>query len=241
MRLEGPQAGEWPVLRALLPDDPVTYVDVGAGDPIDCNNTWMFYKTGGYGVLVEPLDEFWPELWAKRPRDTLHCCACLDADETSRPLRVCGTVSSFREDWKIRASDVRPVRTSTLDSILRHHPEIAANCQLCSIDVEGVEEQVIRGADWTVFRPEVLIVEYIKFDPHVVGEDLSGAWKPLLEAAGYRECCRSWLNIIFLREDLWQRWENLTVELPHAMLPHSLDSYRRRMAKAVDGIAPCED
>src|SRR4051794_4919388 len=46
-----------------------TYLDIGAYEPIRSNNTYLFYRQGGHGVLVEPNPALTPKLRRKRPGD----------------------------------------------------------------------------------------------------------------------------------------------------------------------------
>ena len=48
----------------------MTYLDVGAYDPVAINNTYYFYARGYRGVLVEPNVEMCKKLRAVRPGDT---------------------------------------------------------------------------------------------------------------------------------------------------------------------------
>jgi hypothetical protein len=57
-------------LRSLLFTGKLTYLDIGANDPIDGNNTYFFYQLGYRGVLVEPNPAFEECLKSERPRDT---------------------------------------------------------------------------------------------------------------------------------------------------------------------------
>ena len=47
----------------------VTYLDVGANDPVKFSNTYYFYKKGHRGVLVEPNRELCKRLRLERPAD----------------------------------------------------------------------------------------------------------------------------------------------------------------------------
>src|SRR3954453_21218777 len=48
-----------------------TYLDIGAADPIVSSNTYLFYRKGCRGVLVEPNPAFCRELRRVRPKDTV--------------------------------------------------------------------------------------------------------------------------------------------------------------------------
>lgn len=200
------QAGEWEALRFLLPDDPVVYVDIGAAEPDECSNTWGFYEAGGYGLLVEPRVELHGLLRAKRPRDRLAGDAAWDA-AGELPLRMAGGCSSLRPDWPIGNAPSRTVTTRPTQEILDGYPAIRDACRFCSIDTEGTEAHVLRGIDWTRFRPEVVMVEYIEFDPRGPGRDLSHEWVHYLTDHGYVEVVRSWLNILFGVPSVVARWQ----------------------------------
>lgn len=228
--IEEPQAGELPVLRALLAD-PVVYVDVGAGEYAECSNTWPFYKAGGHGLLVEPNSEFWHELEVNRPRDILLSVAA-HSFTGQMPMYRAGTVTSVHSDWA-ESKHSFIAAAMPLAAMLARYPDIRDNCQLCSIDVEGAERDVLLGIDWAAFRPKVFIVEYIKYHPTEVGEDLSGQWRKIIESHGYRECCRSWLNIIYIREKDWAEWEAIrgTVQPPHQTVEESRRHYAERYGR----------
>ena len=226
------QAGESPVLRALLPDDPVVYVDVGTGDYLDWNVTWPFYEAGGHGLLVEPRTEMVAEYLAHRPRDMV-CCAGVSDKRGWRSFRLAGSASSLREDWQISHIETgsQLIHCEPLRDILARYPDIRDGCQLCSIDVEGWERHALLGIDWDRFRPDVMIIEYIFYDPHAVGPDISGDWASIVTARDrYRECCRSHLNIIYLRSDLWGRWEAVrdNVPMPHQTLEETRKHIQER-------------
>ena len=46
-----------------------SFVDVGAYDPININNTYRFYKRGWRGINIEPNPEKFSTLLTKRPKD----------------------------------------------------------------------------------------------------------------------------------------------------------------------------
>ena len=70
---------------------------------------------------------------------------------------------------------------------------------MVKIDVEGMEHDVIRGADLEAHRPWVLVIEATK--PNTV-EDSSQEWEPLVLAAGYRIVLFDGLNRFYVRDDL---------------------------------------
>ncbi len=202
----GSQEEEDPILRDLLPESTGTYVDIGAGEPINNSNTWAFYERGWRGLLVEPLYQYWPMLVHHRPGDMLYDSAVRHYDGVTM-LRVQGSVSSVLPSWNIEEQARLMVPCETTATILGKFPAIRDACQLCSIDVEGAEKEVLGGIDWATFHPKILVVEYREYDPDKQGDDISGEWVDLLTKQGYREVQRTTMNLIF-------KWESVPKPVP---------------------------
>lgn len=194
------QCNEVEKIRPLLPGNlqDATYVDVGAADPVECSNTYAFYEEGWRGLLVEPVPTFWYNLLRCRPRDHLMPIAASNCTGVGR-LRLCGPCSSLRPDWDIATHAECLVHVDTLANILADHADIRDRCQLCSIDVEGHERQVLEGIDWATFHPAVFVIEYRRFAENDPGnaEDLSGEWEPLLQQQGYTRAAETPMNYIY--------------------------------------------
>ena len=191
------QCNEFSILRKLLPENEGVYIDIGAGDPESCSNTWAFYQAGWHGLLIEPYPGFWFKLMRLRPRDHLSPFACSNVDGFAR-MRVCGTCNSLRPDWNIDEQSTILVETAKLSTILLAYPELRDNCKLCSIDVEGLESEVLEGVDWETFHPEVFCVEYLRFNPSGPKENLSVEWEHILLNYGYVRHAQTALNYIYI-------------------------------------------
>src|SRR5579862_7473571 len=61
------------VIQAMQIEN-VTYLDIGAHHPTKFSNTYLFYKRGFQGVVVEPDPELMGSIRRARPRDT-----CIEA------------------------------------------------------------------------------------------------------------------------------------------------------------------
>ena len=49
------QSAEDAILQILLPERNGVYIDIGCGNPIKTSNTFVFYKRGWKGVVVDPI------------------------------------------------------------------------------------------------------------------------------------------------------------------------------------------
>lgn len=192
----GSQFEEDQIVASLLPENTGTYIDIGASHPMECSNTWSLYQKGWRGLLIEPLHANWPALLRHRPGDLLSPIAVMDYTGLVT-MRVCGSVSSVREDWSIEAQSELTVECDTIAGILTKYPVVRENCQLLSIDVEGAEWNVIRGMDWSNFKPKVIVVEKLKYEPDRPGIDLSPEWKHLIMQEGYTLRGDTGLNAIY--------------------------------------------
>ena len=140
--------------------DGAIYVDVGANHPTDISNTYLLYRAGFHGVAVEPNRELCRLFEKFRPRDTVLNLGCSDRSGVFR-FNVSNTpvLSSFVENWRdadIYASYYVPVLR--LDDALRQ-----IECSyvfLLSIDVEGLNEEVLRGAAETLARTLLVCIEW---------------------------------------------------------------------------------
>jgi FkbM family methyltransferase len=142
-----------------------TYVDVGAGDPVDGSVTYWLYTQGWRGVLVEPGSRS-ERLAAARPDDVVITAAVgasggeIVLYETS-PDAGMSTVRPDRlaEVLALGQSVVeRRIQRVTLSDVFE---AAAGPVSILNVDVEGAEGDVLSSLDWSVHRPAVVVVEAI--------------------------------------------------------------------------------
>jgi FkbM family methyltransferase len=159
------QFGEDVCIRLLLGSRNGRYVDIGSGHPIAGSNSYAFYKLGWTGVLVDPLLSNVCASRTARKRDRVHQ-ACVGTQS--------GSVEFFEYDV-YQYSTTSPERVEEL-SALGYEPkhryqsptirlsdlEISAlptEPVFLSIDVEGMEMEVLESNDWASFLPAVIAIE----------------------------------------------------------------------------------
>lgn len=154
------------LISGLVGDKIGSYVDVGSGLPCFGSNTYLFYKRGWRGILVDPI-----------PRN-------IALSKIFRRGDVCLNMGVGEEDSIIDFFLIDPYEFSTFDSDLAHRrlteqfatlkkivqipvrplSEILASRIfphpiLLSVDTEGFEMQVLKGIDWMQFKPDIICIE----------------------------------------------------------------------------------
>ena len=195
------QFGEDKVLRSLLPEAFGRYLDVGAGDPVRFSNTYLFYCEGWRGTLIEPIPSLTEKARATRKRDVVINAAVGLSGSSATKLkfyqfvttelstldgqRARNLVSDGHELMDEISVDVVDLSTVT--------PEIDPwEPFLLSVDVEGLDFDVLNSIDWARFTPRVVCVE----DP----ERLNGSTQisDLMEENGYRLVSQNSASSIYL-------------------------------------------
>lgn len=192
------------------------FVDVGAFDGIHLSNSYSFEENGWRGICVEAHPDYFPLLKRNRPNSVCLHVACVSqrARKTvTFQVEKMGLLSSvvdsdkFVDDVKARYAarglafeGFHPVEVpaATLDEILEQHHDPHVPIDFVSIDVEGLESEVLRGFDASLYAPRLLLAE--------ANTDEAGAEivELLTVSMGYLYAGRLAENLFFVRthEDL---------------------------------------
>ncbi|MCP8467864.1 FkbM family methyltransferase [Pseudomonas sp. ZM23] len=180
------------------------YVDVGAFSPDLDSVTKAFYNAGWSGINIEPNPDFAVPYQVNRPRDILVTDAVSDSSGEQEIYIVPSTgLTSMDQGVADHHADkgwtVEPikVRVRTLAEILEEHAP-GRDIHFLKIDVEGLEENVIRGNDWERFRPWILVIE-ATFPMSQVESHAS--WEPLILKAGYHFVYADGLNRFYVADN----------------------------------------
>ncbi|MCS6852271.1 MAG: FkbM family methyltransferase [Gemmataceae bacterium] len=183
------------------------YVDVGAHHPTFGSVTRTFYDRGWRGINIEPGPIF-AKLAAARPRDINLNVAVSDTAGTilysEGPLY---SGLSHVGPGTTPGEVTRPVTARTLRDIFEEYWP-ASGVSFMSVDVEGHELQVLRGNDWSRYRPQLVLVEATK---PMSPEPSHHAWEPLLLGADYLFACFDGLNRFYVRRENQELAEKLRV------------------------------
>lgn len=185
------------------------YVDLGALDPRRYSNTQYFYERGWKGINVDAMPGSMALFRKLRPRD-------INVEAAVGPRRELMTYYMFAEPafngiyptrpadefWPthVRGQEIVDsivVKTVPLSELLAKHVPQGVQIDFLSIDIEGLELELLESNDWDRFRPRAIAVELtegrleriVRHPIHV-----------LLDAQGYRLAARSLITAIYARD-----------------------------------------
>ncbi len=199
------QEGEDRILRRLFEGRRGGfYVDVGAHHPLRFSNTHIFYASGWSGVNIDAAPGSMALFLQLRPRD-INLELAVGAPGPPRTLHIFDdqALNTFdpAQAAAYRASGYRvvntaPVAVRPLGAILGEHVPPGRPIDFLSVDVEGLDLEVLGSNDWARFRPAVVLVETLGLD---LEDALASPVARLLAEAGYRLCAKTPNTSIFRR------------------------------------------
>jgi FkbM family methyltransferase len=214
-KLSYSQSGEDLVIdyafKAHLGVDNPTYLDIGAHHPKTINNTYLFYERGCRGVLVEPDPELAANIRRVRPQDTVLNVGITESEgEADFYLITPSTLNTFSlkefEQYKIfhhaKLRDTVTVKTLPINAVLKKH--FSKGLDLLSIDVEGLDYQIVSSIDLKKYRPKVVCLESVEYtggDTYVKSKKLAS----YLYKNGYFLYADTFINSIFVDETAWAK------------------------------------
>ncbi|HEY3452239.1 MAG TPA: FkbM family methyltransferase [Myxococcales bacterium] len=193
------------ILRDTLGLQKPTYLDIGAYDPVICNNTYLLYLSGGHGVLVEPNPRLVERLRAVRPRDTVLNVGIGvdDAKEADYYEFEVDQMNTFDGDeaQRLQKAGEKLVKTVKMP-LLNINRVIAENLggkapDLLSIDTEGFDLPILKSLDFEKFRPAAVCAEILKADTFETRPEI----QELLAAKRYVIRGMTFVNAVFVDSD----------------------------------------
>ena len=144
------------------------YVDVGAHHPKRFSNTFNFYKRGWSGLNIDAMPRSMDLFKIERPRDiNLEIGVSKEKGELIYYMFNEPALNTFSRteaekkdglrDYKI--IEKRKILTYPLKEIFEKHLQEKQQIDFMTIDVEGLDLEVIESNDWKKYRPNLLLVE----------------------------------------------------------------------------------
>lgn len=139
------------------------YVDVGANHPSTISNTYLFYRMGLHGISIEPNPELIALHKKYRPRDIAVASGCgRDARLGILEVSKAPVLSRFAAGDSAQLFDIEIQRLVyvpilPLDDIASAIPH--EWIYLMSIDVEGLDIEVLQGARTALTKTLLVCIE----------------------------------------------------------------------------------
>jgi FkbM family methyltransferase len=199
------QSGEDLILNNFFRDKNVgVYVDIGANDPKKFNNTHFFYLKGWHGVNIEPNIKKIKLFKKTRKRDiNLNLGVGQKEGELIFYNFKPDTLSNFSEEitdeyrkmgHKIKS--IEKVKVLPLNTIFKKYL-MNTKIDFMTVDTEGGDLEVLRGNDWTKYRPVYLIIETLEYKANDSAKKINKVFDDYLAEIGYVPVIDTYINTIY--------------------------------------------
>jgi len=163
------QEGEDLLLRRIFESqDTGFYVDVGAHHPMRFSNTYLFYNKGWRGINIDAtpgsmllFNRFRPQdinleipIAQEKKKMIYHIFNEPALNTFSRE-----TAQQFLKNDRYRIVAEKELEALPLSAVLKTYLPQGQSIDFMSIDVEGLDYEILRSNDWDIFLPKVLLVE----------------------------------------------------------------------------------
>jgi len=195
-----------------------TYLDIGANDPISLSNTYRFYSRGSRGVCVEPNPVMYNRILKKRTKDiVINAGVAFDekreADFYIFPEQFHGLNTFSKEEadfWehtgneeigKHKPEKIIKMNLIDINDIMEKHFSPYPN--FVSVDVEGLDLEIVKRIDFDRFKPEVFCLEtlgFIEGNKEIKKTEIID----FFNGKGYFVYADTYINTIFCHKDCYK-------------------------------------
>lgn len=206
------QSGEDKIIEFLLnygnsAKKGISYLDIGCNDYKNLSNTYLLYRKGINGVLIDANPIYINEININRPNDVILNCGVGQKSSSELTFYVLNSsdLSSFNLDTVKEAQKVSPwieivkeikVPVYDLDTIYKKY--FHSTPTIVSIDVEGDELGILSSSDLEKYRPYIFIIETIEYKDRVTLNNKRNDIVDFMNENDYIEYAFTGVNSIFL-------------------------------------------
>ena len=186
------------------------YVDVGANHPINSNNTYLFYNKGWKGINIDAMPGSMKLFNKYRKRDINLEFPINDVDKTMNYyMYKQNSYNSFIENSTEYLQHLligtKQLQTKKLSWILDTYLS-STNIDFLTVDVEGMDFNVLKSNNWEKYRPKVVLFESLVYENNKEGLNYINNY---LQEKGYSKFCCTPTNVFYIEKTfLKQRFNN---------------------------------
>jgi FkbM family methyltransferase len=209
--------------RALKHVEKGFYIDVGAAWPQKDSVTKAFYDKGWCGINIEPSPMHHLFLVNERSRD-INLELAIGESFSQLTLNIVNNTGLSTLNPEISENlqnsnfsiEKKIVEVDTLASIYSKHVPHGQDVHFLKVDVEGFEEQVLKGNDWIKYRPWIVVIEATLPMTQVESHEI---WEYILLEANYLLAYADGLNRFYIAKE----HDNLAIKLKYP--PNIFDQF----------------
>lgn len=186
-----------------------SYMDIGAHHPFALSNTAFFYKQGCTGVNIEANPDLFRYFKRHRDKD-ININVGVGAVESTMDFYVMedATLSTFSKaeadsmvaEGKKLVKTV-PIEVKSIQNILKEYCH-GVFPDFLSIDVEGLDFEIIKSINFSASVPKVICVEAAEYSPRGDGARRNDLID-FIASKGYLEYANTNLNAIMVNRAFW--------------------------------------
>ena len=188
-----------------------TYIDVGAHHPFYLSNTAIFYEKGSHGICIEPDPTLFKEIKKYRKNDI-----CLnigigfknDVEEVDFYIMSSPTLNTFSKEaaenyisyGNQKIVETKKIPLYNINTIIQKYCKTVPN--FISLDVEGLDLDILHSFDFLQYRPEVFCIETLTYTEDNNEVKITEIIDYMI-AQGYKIYSDTYINTIFVDETVW--------------------------------------
>lgn len=201
------QEGEDQILRRIFEQQSTGfYVDVGAHHPKRFSNTFLFYKLGWQGINIDAMPGSMALFNRERSRD-LNLELGIAAEEGQLDYYVFNepALNGFSKELSHERNDasspfqiqkVIPVSVRPLSYVLDRYLPQGQDIDFMSIDVEGLDLEVLKSNEWSKYRPKFVLTEILGSSLHEIENSEIGQFLSDVGYIIYAKC----MSTVFFKD-----------------------------------------
>jgi FkbM family methyltransferase len=189
-----------------------SFLDLGAHDPTYLSNTYFFYKQGSTGVCVEPDPLLYTKIKQKRKNDICLNVGVGITQQTEADFFIMSakTLNTFSRE---EAERYQKYGTYKIEKVIKLpllplNQIINQNFTSCpnfiSIDIEGLELDILKTFDFSGLKPEVFCIETLTYTEDRTERKLSEVIDYVCQN-GYFVYADTFINSIFVNKEVWSQ------------------------------------
>ena len=149
------------------------FIDIGAHHPQRFSNTFKFYLKGWRGINIDPIPGMKILFDSERPLDINLELGISNRNNLltyysfNEPALNTFDIHEASEKNKLDDYDIIEeiqIETYPLSTILNEYVQPGTLIDFMSIDVEGLDLEVLESNDWNLYKPKYILVEELRTD-----------------------------------------------------------------------------